>query len=77
MLVIFDGARLRKERKRQGLSQARLAVQMDSSIRHVQALENGEKRNPSAALVCKAARALDVPMETLMQIWSAEGDEGI
>ena len=52
-----------------------LAVKMGTSIRHVRALETGEKTNPSACLLCKVAVALDVPMETFMRIQPEEGDE--
>lgn len=75
MLANFDGAKLREERKRQGMTQAVLAIRMDSSIRHVRALETGEKKNPSARLLYKAAVSLNVPMETFMQIQPEEGDE--
>ena len=71
----FDGAKLREVRKGQGKTQAILAIKMGSSIRHVRALETGEKTNPSACLLCKAAAALNVPMETFMRVQLEEGDE--
>ncbi len=75
MEATFDGAKLREVRKDQGKTQAMLAIKMDSSIRHVRALETGEKTNPSACLLYKAATALNVPMETFMLIQPEEGDE--
>lgn len=75
MLVCFDGKKLRSVRKSKSLSQAALAVKMDSSIRHVRALETGEKPHPSAELLYKAALAIDVPMETFMQRLEEEDEE--
>lgn len=75
MEASFDGAKLREVRKDRGKTQAMLAVKMGTSIRHVRALETGEKTNPSACLLCKVTVALDVPMETFMRIQPEEGDE--
>lgn len=75
MEASFDGAKLREVRKDRGKTQAMLAVKMGTSIRHVRALETGEKTNPSACLLCKVVVALDVPMETFMRIQPEEGDE--
>ena len=74
MLVRFSGEVLRAERERQGFTQAGLAARTDSSIRHIRALESGKKRNPSAKLLCKIAKVLDVPMETFMLIQYEESD---
>lgn len=62
-------------RKGKSLSQAALAVKMDSSIRHVRALETGEKPHPSAELLYKVALAMDIPMETFMQRLDEEDAE--
>ena len=75
MEASFDGAKLREVRKDRGKTQAMLAVKMGTSIRHVRALETGEKTNPSACLLCKVAVALDFPIETFMRIQPEEGDE--
>lgn len=74
MLVTFNNERLYEERTRQGISQAMLAVRADCSIRHIRALETGKKRNPSAKLLCKIAKALDVPMDTFMVAQYEESD---
>ena len=74
MLANFSGERLHKIRKYQNMPQAELANRAETTIRYVRALEKGKKRKPSAELVCKLAIALDVPMETLMQIQPEEND---
>lgn len=74
MLANFSGERLHKIRKDQNMPQAELANRAETTIRYVRALEKGKKRKPSAELVCKLAIALDVPMETLMQIQPEEND---
>ena len=74
MLVIFDGTKLREIRNQRDISQAELADRADTAIRYLRTLEKGRKRKPSAELVCKFAIALDVPMETLMQIQFEEDD---
>ena len=48
---------------------------MDSSIRHVRALETGEKPHPSAELLYKVALAMDIPMEIFMQRLDEEDAE--
>ena len=75
MEATFDGAKLREVRKDRGETQAMLAIKIGSSIRHVRALESGEKTNPSACFLCKAAAALHVPMDTFMRLQPEEGDE--
>lgn len=75
MLAKFDGAKLRKVRGTQRITQVELAVRAGTSIRYVRALEKGRKRNPSGELLCKLAIALDVPMETFMQVQPEENDD--
>lgn len=75
MLVIFNGKRLREERRSRGIPQAALAISTDSTIRYIRALESGEKSNPSAVLVCKICDVLELPMETFMQVKHDESDE--
>lgn len=72
MLAKFNGTKLREVREQKDMPQAELAAKAGASIRYVRALERGKKRNPSAELLCKLAIALDVPMETFMQIQREE-----
>ena len=51
MEASFDGAKLREVRKDRGKTQAMLAVKMGTSIRHVRALETGEKTNPGQSQI--------------------------
>ena len=74
MLVKFDGTKLHEIRQKQDISQAELAARTGTSIRYIRALEKGKRRNPSAELLYKLAVALDVPMETFMQIQPEERD---
>ena len=75
MLVIFDGRRLRQERKRQKLPQAVLAIRAGTSIRYIRDLETGKKGRPSAERLCRLAKILDVPMDTFMVVEYDESDE--
>lgn len=75
MLAYFDGKKLREVRKQQNMSQAELADRARSSICYVRALERHRKRKPPAAVVCKFAISLGVPMETFMRIQFDEDDE--
>lgn len=67
MTVNFDSRKFRAVRKERGLSQEMLAELADTSTRYVSALENGQKRNPSAILLFQFSDALGVPMEDLMK----------
>ena len=67
MTVNFNSRNFRAARKKRGLSQEMLAELADTSTRYVSALENGQKRNPSAILLFQFSDALGVPMEDLME----------
>lgn len=61
--------------KMKKLSQAMLAEQGDTSERYIRDLERGQKRNPSASVVCSLSRALGLAaMDELMEI--TEEDRG-
>lgn len=52
MQAKFNGQKVRTLRKMKKLSQAMLAEQGDTSERYIRDLERGQKRNPSASVVC-------------------------
>lgn len=58
MQAKFNGQKVRTLRKMKKLSQAMLAEQGDTSERYIRDLERGQKRNPSASVVCSLSRAL-------------------
>ena len=62
----FSGAQFKNERKRKNISQRSLAVMADTSERYVRDLEKGNKTNPSAKLLFRFSKAMEVPMEDLM-----------
>lgn len=63
--------KLKQIRLERGLSLKRLALVADVSHDTVMGIENGT-RNPHPGTVAKLARALDVPLTTLVD-WDAEG----
>ncbi len=65
-MAAFNGAALRKFRKKKNYSQEFLAEKSDCSPRYISALENGEKDNPSTTFLARCSAALDVPVEALM-----------
>lgn len=75
MQAKFNGQKVRTLRKMKKLSQAMLAEQGDTSERYIRDLERGQKRNPSASVVCSLSRALGLAvMDELMEI--TEEDRG-
>lgn len=58
MQAKFNGQKVRTLRKMKKLSQAMLAEQGDTSERYIRDLERGQKRNPSASVVCSLSRVL-------------------
>ena len=67
MLVEFDAQNLRFWRKKKKLSQPELAEKGGVSERYIRALEAGTKSNPSANLVYRLSKALEIYMEDLMK----------
>ncbi len=67
MLVEFDAQNLRFWRKKKKLSQAELGEKGGVSERYIRALEAGTKSNPSANLVYRLSKALEIYMEDLMK----------
>lgn len=75
MQAKFNGQKVRTLRKMKKLSQAMLAEQGDTSERYIRDLERGQKRNPSASVVCSLSRPLGLAaMDELMEI--TEEDRG-
>lgn len=68
MIVLFAAKKLQLERKRRDLTQAMLAERADTSERYVRSLETHEKKNPSAVMVFRLSRALQLNMEDLMMV---------
>ena len=68
MLVTFNGAQARSFKQGKQIRMAKLADDADVTVRYLSDLEHGKKRNPSAVCVYRISRALDVPMEKLMQV---------
>lgn len=63
---------LRTWRQRRRLSQLELAIEADSSARHVSFLETG-RSSPSRAMVLRLAEVLDVPLRDRNQLLVAAG----
>ncbi|WP_157250274.1 helix-turn-helix transcriptional regulator [Nonomuraea typhae] len=66
------GEQLRQWRQRRRLSQLDLAIAADVSARHVSLVETG-KSNPSADMVLRLARQLDVPLRERNRLLLAAG----
>jgi transcriptional regulator with XRE-family HTH domain len=61
------GAVLKRLRRQRDLTQDRLARRAGLDQGYVSQLESGRRANPSIAIAKKLARALDVPITTLME----------
>ena len=72
MLAKFNAEKLRVARMERNITQEMLAERCDTTDRYIRDLEAGRKDMPSAALVCRFSLALDVPMESLMDIVQEE-----
>ena len=72
MLAKFNADKLRTARIERNITQETLAERCDTTDRYIRDLEAGRKDMPSAALVCRFSLALDVPMESLMDIVQEE-----
>ena len=59
--------RLRQLRESRGLSQLRLAQRAKVSQGYISAIEAGQKTNPGIETLRKLAKALDVPLMTLVE----------
>ena len=68
MTVLFDPIKLQSARKQRNLTQAMLAERADTSERYVRTLETSKEVNPSAGLVYRLSRALQITMEDLMMV---------
>ncbi len=66
MMVRFNAKKLQTERKHRALTQAILADKAEISERYVRALEAQSHTNPSAALVFRLSKVLDLTMDDLM-----------
>jgi transcriptional regulator with XRE-family HTH domain len=59
--------RLRQLREARGLSQLRLAQRAKVAQGYISAIEAGRKTNPGIETLRKLAKALDVPLMTLVE----------
>ena len=73
MTVLFDAKKLQFERKQRKLTQAMLAEKADTSERYVRSLEASTKVNPSACLVFRLSRVLQLTMDDLMAVSQEDG----
>ena len=72
MMAKFNAEKLRAARANRNMTQETLAERCNTTDRYIRDLEAGRKDMPSAALVCRFSLALDVPMESLMDIVQEE-----
>lgn len=61
------GKKIRELRDEMGMSQAQLSVQAELSQGYLSQMENDEVQNPSAAVLFRLARALNIDPRALMQ----------
>jgi len=57
---------IRALRKQKGLTLKELSQKSKVSFVYISELERGEKKNPSARILCRIANALDVPLKKLI-----------
>jgi len=65
-MVELLGDRIRKARRRCGLSGAELARLIDVPRQHLHAVETNKTKEPSALMVARIAEALDVSADYLL-----------
>ena len=73
MIVLLDAKKLQSERKQRNLTQAMLAERADVSERYVRSLEISNKVNPSACMVFRLSKVLQLTMEDLMTVKQENG----
>jgi transcriptional regulator with XRE-family HTH domain len=66
------GSTLRRLRSRSTYSQSELAARAGLAVQAVQALEQGQRRNPTAATILALARGLGIPPAKLLDGLSLE-----
>ncbi len=69
--------RLHELRVRAGISREELAVAARISVRYVQALERGEREEPSVTIAQRIARALGVNVNDIWPIDCGDGDTSV
>ena len=65
MTATLNGKKLRARRREKELTQEKLAEQSGISDRYIRSLES-EAAQPSASVLFRISRALEVPMDELM-----------
>lgn len=70
MSYLFNGQALRKLRKQKGQTQASLAESADCSEHYISDLETGKRSNPSADILMRISKSLDVPGEAFLDFHS-------
>lgn len=68
MEVNFKGELLHEKRISKNLTQGQLAELCETEDRYIRALESGAKKMPSAVLVFRMSKALDMTMEEFMEV---------
>ena len=68
MQAKLNAGKLKALRMERRLTQEMLAEQTDTTDRYIRALVQGCKDNPSASLLYRMSRVLEVPMEELMTV---------
>lgn len=66
MTRVRTGLRVRRLREARGWAQAELARRANLGQAHISLLESGARRNPTADTLQRLAKALGVPIETLL-----------
>ena len=67
MQVELNRKKLKEIREENNLTQEQLAELSNISDRHLRSLETAST-NPSAKVLCRISRALDIPMDELMTV---------
>lgn len=76
MEVRFDHGKLKKLRKKQKLSQSRLAELSGTTDRYIRFMEKGKKANPSAIVLYRVCQVLGNTVEEFMQTSSSDTEDG-
>ena len=74
MIVTLNQKKLRDRRREKALTQEKLAERSGLSDRYIRSLEN-ETAQPSADVLYRISRALEVPMDDLMTTGIRQYDE--
>ncbi len=76
MEVKFNHGKLKKLRKKQKLSQSRLAELSGTTDQYIRFMEKGKKTNPSAITLYRVCRALGCAVEYVMDSGTETEENG-